>query len=100
MLRLVVSLTGLLGPQHGEVVGNDRVELSARPIGAGYIFRHVESVARYLSAMIRLSNAISMSGQVMCGLWLASISWEVQPGSPRARSANWRKTSPGACFLA
>jgi len=39
--------------------------------------------------------AISASGAVTCGLWLASISCKRQPGSDRARSANWPKRSSG-----
>src|SRR5882757_4378107 len=60
----------------------------------------VLTLASAHDAMILPSNAISTSGQVMCGLWLASISQYFHPGSLLARSPNWRNTSPGPLFLA
>ena len=50
-------------------------------------------------AAIFSNSAISTSGQVMCGLWLASISLVLQP-SRRARSRNWRKRSSGGWRVA
>jgi hypothetical protein len=50
-------------------------------------------------AAIFSSKSISTSGQVMCGLWLASISLVPQP-SRRARSRNWRKRSSGGWRVA
>ena len=41
------------------------------------------------------SKAASVSGMVMCGLWLASISWKSHPGSDLACSANRLNMSPG-----
>jgi hypothetical protein len=40
-------------------------------------------------------TAASAPGQVTCGLWLASSSRKVQPGSAPARRANGRKVSSG-----
>ena len=53
-----------------------------------------------LPAMIFVSRAMNSFGQVMCGLWLVSSSWQVQPASLRARSANWRNGSPGPLRVA
>ena len=81
-------------PGEGEPVVGTRAASQLAQDGIGQVVVHLPP------AMILVSRAMNSFGQVMCGLWLVSSSWQVQPASLRARSANWRNGSPGPLRVA
>ena len=60
--------------EHRIVAAADRQRIARVPGAADLVEDAVGEVVAHVSAMIFVSSAISSCGQVMCGLWLASIS--------------------------